>query len=488
MRVWAVLVVAALGVMCLLLAGPPAAGRNRLDGTVPVTTSSEPARREYLAGRELEERLRLTDAYAYYAKAAELDPGFALAHYGLAVTAPSPGVFFASLKDAVALADRASRGEEHMIRALEATANGQPEAALEHLTALVQAHPFDERAHTLLGDYLSGRQEWLAAAAQYRKAAAINPHFAQAYNQLGHALRALERYREAEQAYRQYAGLLPGEPNPYDSWAELLMKTGRFTESITVYEKALAIRESFVPSLVGIANDEIFLGRPHAARLTLGRLAGIARNDGERRQACLWTAVTYIHEGDARSALSEVDRCHEIAARSDDRVAMAADLNFSGNILLEAGRLDAALAKFREGVATVEGSNATSEAKEATRRNLLYDSARVALAGRDLNGAGAAARAYSNQADARKIPFEVWRAHELTGLVALAAGDAVGAVRELALANQQDPRVLFALGQAHAAAGASDAARQAFTRAADFNAPSISYAWVRTRALARLRR
>lgn len=459
---------------------------SALKGKVPVTTSSKAALAEFLSGRNLLERLRATDARAHFAKAAELDPGFALAYYNLANTAPDANEFFAALRKAVALSDKASAGEAHMIRALEAGVNGRPDDARRELEALVAEFPDDERAHTLLGNLFFARQDWTTAIGEYRKATAINPEFSQTYNQLGYALRSLERYGEAEEAFKSYVKLIPGEPNPYDSYAELLMKTGRFDESIAQYKKALEIDANFIASYVGIANDDIFLGRPDEARKVLAKLESVARNDGERRQAHLWAAVSYIHEGDTSGALGEVERQLEIAKRSNDRVAMSGDLNLMGNILLEAGKLDAAGAKFEESAAAIDAADATPDTKEATHRNHLYDVARVALARKDLAAAVASAEKYRQQVEVRKIPFEVRRNHEIAGLIALAKGDGKAAAAELEQANQQDPRVLVALGEAYALAGRAEEARRTFKRAAEFNGLAINYAFVRAKAKAKL--
>src|ERR1051325_10533128 len=53
-----------------------ATGNN---GKIPITTSSEEARKEFLAGRDLAEKLRVTDSVAHFDKAISLDPNFALA-------------------------------------------------------------------------------------------------------------------------------------------------------------------------------------------------------------------------------------------------------------------------------------------------------------------------------------------------------------------------------------------------------------------------
>jgi tetratricopeptide (TPR) repeat protein len=454
---------------------------------IPITTASEEARKAYLQGRDLLDTLRAADARAHFARAAELDPNFALAAYGTALAAQAPAEFFPALRRAVALAEAASAGEAHMIRALEAATNGQPDLAREHLIALVAAYPNDERAHTLLGQYHFGRQEWQAAIDEYRTATAINAAYSQPYNQLGYALRFLERWDEAEQVFRAYVELIPREPNPYDSYAELLMKRGRFSESIAQYRKALEIDPTFVASFIGIANDQIFLGDPTAARATLSRFLAVARNDGQRRLAHFWTAVSHLHEGAGTAALGEVERMQAIAVAAKDRVAQAADFALMGTILLEYGQADAALARFEAGLAAIDGSDATQDVKDAAHRNHLANLARVALKRGDATAAAKAADEYRRKVEARKIPFEMWQTHEIAGLVAAARGDHATAVRELEQANRQDPRALFALGRAYAADGNAEAARATLTRAAEFNGLGLNYAFVRTKARALLK-
>ena len=58
-------------------------------GKIPVTTSSEEARKAFLAGRDLSEKLRITDSIAHYDKAISLDPNFALAELTRAQVSPS---------------------------------------------------------------------------------------------------------------------------------------------------------------------------------------------------------------------------------------------------------------------------------------------------------------------------------------------------------------------------------------------------------------
>ncbi|HVN30978.1 MAG TPA: hypothetical protein VMT45_03245, partial [Thermoanaerobaculaceae bacterium] len=150
----------ALGASGAALLGCSGGGHAIPPNQVPITAASRRAVKEYLKGRDLEEKLRATDAREHYAAALAFDPSFALAYVGIANTAPTTVDFFDALRHATALVGQVSEGEAHIIRALEAGVNGQPQAQLQHLTALVQAYPDDERAHNLLALFYFGRQEW----------------------------------------------------------------------------------------------------------------------------------------------------------------------------------------------------------------------------------------------------------------------------------------------------------------------------------------
>jgi tetratricopeptide (TPR) repeat protein len=451
---------------------------------IPITTSSEEARQLYLKGRDLAEKLRATDARALFAQAAAKDPGFALAQVGLANTAGSARQFFDAVARATALADKVSAPEKDVICALDAGARGEPDRQKECLLRLTVACPNDERAQTLVGNYYFGRQDYEAAVAAYEKAIAIDPAFSQPYNQLGYAYRFLGRLDDAERTFKKYIELIPDDPNPYDSYAELLMKRGRFEESIRSYEKALAVDPHFVASHVGIGNDRVFMGQPAEARREYGKLLAVARTDGERRLAHFWTAMSYVHEGATDAALAEVEKMAAIDRAGKDLVAQSGALALMGNILLEAGRADAAAARFHERDATMAKADVAAAVKEAARRQALFDEARVAIARKDVAAARSRAAAYERAVAVKSIPFEVRQSHELTGRIALATKDYAAAAAALRQANQQDPRVLYLLALALAGGGDQKGAQEMATRAAGFNGLSPTYGYVREKAQA----
>jgi tetratricopeptide (TPR) repeat protein len=469
--------------VCVLGVSAAAAAADR----VPITTTSDEARQLYLKGRDLNERLRATDARALFQQAAAKDPGFALAQVGLANTSGTAKEFFEAVNRAVALAGKASEGEKQIICSLDAGAKGEPARQKECLTKLVQAYPDDERVHNQMGAFHFGRQDWAAAVDEYKKATSLNPKFSQPYNQMGYAYRFLGRYPEAEDAFKKYIALIPDDPNPYDSYAELLMKMGRFDESIKTYEKALAVDRNFIASYIGIGNDRMFMGQPEEARKSFARLAAVARNPGEKRQAHFWAAQSHVHEGATDKAIAELQKMAAIDQAEGDLASLSGVLNQMGDVLLEAGRVDEAAAKYQEQVATIGKADVPAQVKEATQRQALFEAARVELARKDLAAAKAKTAAYATAVAVKKLPFEVRQSHELAGQLALAQKDYAAAVAELRQANDQDPRVLYLLALALEGAGDGPQAREVGAKAADFNALSPNYGYVRGKAKAMIK-
>ena len=150
-----------------------------------------------------------------------------------------------------------------------------------------------------------------------------------------------------------------------------------------------------------------------------------------------------------------------------------------GNVLLDRGDPKAALAEYTTALEIIDEAIVPEERREQTRRNHLFLEARATLQMNDLEGARAKAEAYAIQVEARQIPFEVRRVHELRGLIALEEGSPEGALEELAQANQQDPRVIHYMALAAQAKGDVEAARGYCERALNWNALNINYAYIR---------
>lgn len=452
-------------------------------GKISITTKSEEAKKEFLEGRDLAEKLRAQESVEHFDKALALDPDFASAELARANSAPTAKDFFEHLKKAVALSGKASEGEKLLILANEAGANGEVVKQKEYLDRLVAAHPNDERARFNLGNYYFGQQEYEQAIAHYKKAAEVAPDYSPAYNILGYAYRQQGNYQDAERAFKKYIELIPNDPNPYDSYAELLLKMGRFEDSIAQYHKALTMDSHFVPSHFGISADLMYLGKPEEAAAELEKMAGQARNDGELRTAYFGLAVVAVNSGKLDKAVQHMDKEYAVAEKKNDVAAMAADLQAKGNIIAEMQRYDAAQQQFERSLQMVEGSSLSQAIKDNAKLQHHFNLTALSIGKKDYVAAKSHAQEYRTGAEASRNPGQLKLAHELAGRIALAEKDYDTAITELEQANEQDPRNLYRLSQAFQAKGDSAKAQEYCKRAAEFNSlPQLNYAFVRAKA------
>jgi tetratricopeptide (TPR) repeat protein len=452
-------------------------------GKLPVTTASEEAKKEFLQGRDLAERLLVQDSIQHFDKAIALDPSFASAELARANSSPTAKEFFDHLKKSVSLADKASEGEKLLILATEAGANGDVAKQKEYLDKLVAAYPNEERAHFNLGGYYFGQQDYGQAIEQYRKATELNPNYSTAYNILGYAYRQNGDYPNAERAFKKYIELIPNDPNPYDSYGELLLKMGKYEDSIAQYRKALSIDPNFVNSHFAISAALTYMGKPDEAAAELQTMLGKARSDGERRTALFGLAVVDVDSGKPDKALEDMDREYAVAEKINDAAAMTGDLQTKGTILLEMGKFDEAKALFERLLKMTQDSTLSQEIKDNANRFHHFNLATVALGKKDVASAKTEAEEFRKGAEASKNPAQVRQSHQLLGMIALAEKDYDKAIAELQQTGQQNPQNFYRLCQAYQGKGDNAKAKEFCAKAAGFNSlPQLNYAFIRTKA------
>jgi tetratricopeptide (TPR) repeat protein len=452
-------------------------------GKVPITTKSEEARKEFLMGRDLSEKLLGQESLEHFDKALALDSDFAAAELARANNSPTAKEFFDHLNKAVSLADKASDGEKLLILANQAGTNGDVTKQKDNLEKLVAAYPNDERAQFALGNYYFGQQEYGPALEHYKKATELAPNYSPAYNILGYTYRQQSDFANAEQAFKKYVELIPNDPNPYDSYAELLLKMGRFDESIVQYRKALTIDPHFVPSHFGISADLTYMGKPQEAEAELEKMADQARNDGELRTALFGLAVVAADSGKLDNALQQMDKEYAVAEKKNDVAAMAADLQAKGNILAEMQKYDLANQQFDRSLKFIQDSSLSQGIKNNATLLHHFNLTGLAIGKKDYAAAKSHAEEYRMGAEASKNPAQVKLAHELVGRIALAQKDYDKTIAELEQANLQDPRNRYRLGQAYDGKGDHAKAQEFYSNAAKFNSlPALNYAFIRAKA------
>ncbi len=450
---------------------------------IPITTSSEEARADFIKGRDLFEKQRVQESLQYFESAIAKDKDFALAYYYHAIANPTTKGFFEDLEKLTALTDKVSEGEKLLILALKAGVDGNQAKQEEHLKKLVELYPNDERAHTQLGTFYFGQQEYQLAVDHLKKASEIAPEYSAAYNMMGYSYKNLGNYGEAEKAFQKYIELIPDDPNPYDSYAELLLKEGKYDASIEQYKKALNINPNFIGSHLGIATNYTFQKKYDEARKQCDALYGMARNDGEKRAALFTKAITYVDEGNIDMALQEMQKQYELAEKINDAGDMSNDLNTMGNILFDAGQYEEAKIKYDQALTIALNSNLPEEIKETTKRLDIYNQAKILLMNGKLADAKTKAKEFGEKATMANNTFQVWLSHELNGMIALNEKDYKKAQEEFMQANQQNPYTHYRLALAYSGAGNKEEAKKHFEMSKDFKAlTNLNQAFVRNKA------
>ena len=453
------------------------------NGKIPVTTSSQEALDYFIKGRDLSEKLRVTESRDYFEKAIAADPKFALGYVYLAFAQTTFPDYFDNFNKARALVDHVSEGERYWILGVEAGNNNDPMKQRKYFQKLVEAYPQDERALNLLGNNYFGQQEYELAIKEYNKAIAINPDYSQSYNQLGYSYRFLGEYDKARKTFEKYIELIPDDPNPYDSYAELLMKMGEYEESIKHYNKALAINHDFMASHIGIATNYNFLGEHEKARSRAQTMLELAGDNGQRRGAYFAMIVSYVDEGKYDMALSTLDEMFRLAQMDNDFQSMANDMITRGTLLMEMGEYDKAAENFAKSMEYRRQADVSAENLAFNQREQDYYDAFVALMKGDYSTATAKSNTYMKAATTFNNPFQIRRAHQLAGMIALEQKDYNKAIEHLEKSSLQNPYNIYRLAQAFAGLGKTERSNMLYNQAAKYNSLNdINLAFIRDKA------
>ena len=416
---------------------------------MPITSMSKEAIKAYHDAREFTDKLQNSQAAERYRRAVQLDPGFALAWIKLAIVSQGTENFLNALDSAKHHSTRVSLAEQRIIKSFDYAVKGDVVGQRNELNALVQEYPGDEEAHLLKGNLLFGLQEYHQAIESYQTAIDIDPKMPIPYNQLGYCQRALGSYGKAEKAFKQYIALNAQNPNAYDSYAELLLEMGRYPESIEYYQQALAIDPLFITSHIGIACDYGFMGDHDASRSQLSKIRARAQSPTDLSRINYAEAVTYVCEGDIATAIEIIEANLSTSIKRGDIPNMSNDLVGIGNLYLESGASDRALAHFNRSIQLISESDLQTAIVANAQDLHLYNIARVYSSQGDMERAWETAEVFKKEVVASKNPVQIRLAHQLFGIIALADKQFELAIQELELADQMNPYNLFRMGEAH---------------------------------------
>lgn len=169
---------------------------------VQVTTPSLEAFQAYALGREQDNQTAWLPAIAFYQRATELDPTFAMAYLLLGQKYFNLGEVSRrgeSFKKAFALIDRVTERERLLISGLYYNqVTYDTDKAAENWQLHARLYPRESSPHNYLGGYYMGRGEYAKAFEQFQDATRLDPRDAVFRGNLMMALASLNRYDEAK--------------------------------------------------------------------------------------------------------------------------------------------------------------------------------------------------------------------------------------------------------------------------------------------------
>lgn len=279
--------------------------------TIPITTKSAEARRDYDLGiTNYEDLLVLEKGLDFFREAVKADPRFALGHAMLAFATfdPLEGERHRAL--AAKFVATATPDERLLIRWMNGTKNGQLVPAIAAANDLLAKYPNDRELSNMVAAWLcSSEQAYDRGSEILERALRRDPTFAPTMNNLAYCYALNGRANLAPPLMDRYIAALPGQPNPHDSYAEISRMMGNFPAALEHYNAALSIAPDFTSSQVGLATTYALMGDEERARIEYLKAIAMSKDAPTTMNYRLLWAMTYFREGQfeqGRKANAEV--------------------------------------------------------------------------------------------------------------------------------------------------------------------------------------
>lgn len=252
--------------------------------------------------RESGSRATLDQAIAAYHRATTLDPGFAAAHYNLAIAALTDGDVAAAV-DALrqTISINPADGEAHRLLGSIYSDLRRSREALQLMTRAAELLP--DHIPTLLQLSQLQRQDHQtdAAIATLRQAQKAEPHNSRVLRDLGALYVSAKQYDRAISTFNRAKDLAPEQPESYFSLGVAYKAAGRLREAIEAFEAATKRDAHSAPALTQLAETLYAAGQAERALSTLQHAITVKHDDPQ----------LYYTLGQMYSALGQADRANE---------------------------------------------------------------------------------------------------------------------------------------------------------------------------------
>jgi tetratricopeptide (TPR) repeat protein len=463
-------------------------------GEIPVTTNSQSARMDFIAGQAALDRGDASQANSLFRAAVAADPDFTYGWFNLALASFSTEEFSASLKKAQASAGKASSGEQLLVQINQRFLDGDFDSQLSLANRLVREYPSSPRAWLALAGVQFGLNKFAEQRQSIAKAIELDPTLAAAPLAMGNSYLFNEPrdFAQAEKFFRQTISLNPGESNYWWSLGDVYRATNRLEEARDYYKRATLLDPNDGIAQLKLGHVDSFLGHYDEARADYDR--GIATAEPVNKPFYAnYKLFTWVHAGDSATAVRELEKL----AGETDSMGLPDDqqtgakvfaLTNAATVALHTGMNDEAARVIGE-LAAVLRANAkavgTEEFANIQEAQIAYFEGQLAARRGDYAQASKLAKKYSDLVAPQKNPRKMENYHDLMGLISFLQKKYPQAVAEYRQADLTNMYNKYHLAQALEAANQGAEARKIFKEVANWNFNTVGYALVRKDAIAR---
>lgn len=443
-------------------------------GTLPVTTSSAAARKEFEHAMVDLEALRRSDALNDLRATVKRDPKFAQAQILISHLTHDPDEEVAARTRAVQLASQVTPGERLLIRWLSGVQENNYVPAISAMNDLLAMYPKDHRTAFLAGRWLVHQRRYAQGIFVLQHAIALFPDYPAAINELAYAYGFSGNFEKASALMERYVQLQPDQPNPYDSYGEILREAGQYDAALDKYHMAIRVDPTF-GSEFGVADTYAVMGREEEAREEYAKALMFVTSESDRVAYELQAALTWIREGNHK----QVDKSlHEVAKHAHS-VGLA-------KLEAEANRIMAMSAPdFKDAThhlkaaerALDEGHPISKSDREEERALVLAVAARRAAQNKSMEAANKSVTQLEGMAGQSRSQVIQLAYHSAAGAVLAEQGKYAEAIPHLQ-EDTQNPESLLMLWKAYRQTGAQEDAKILAARLAGMNEPTVEQSLV----------
>ena len=229
----------------------------------------------------------------------------------------------------------------HILAAVQSSLGKKGEALANYDRALAVQPDFAETLNNR-GAILHGLKRFDEALASFDRALAVQPDYAEASYNRGNSLRDLKRFDEALASYDHVLAVRPNHAEALFNRGAILQELKRLEEALASYDRALAVRPDFVEALTHCGLVLHGLKRFDEALASFDHALAVRPNYAEA-----------LHN--RSNLLRDLKRFDEALASCDRALAVRPDfaeaLNNRGSILQELRRFDEALVSYDRALA-----------------------------------------------------------------------------------------------------------------------------------------